>query len=31
MKKTLFLKNVSTQQHPVYMPDNGHYKGVAEK
>ena len=25
------LKNVSTQQHPVYMPDNGHYKGVAEK
>lgn len=24
------LKNVSTKQHPVYMPDNGHYKDVAE-
>ena len=24
------LKNVSTKQHPVYMPDNGHYKPVAE-
>lgn len=25
------LKNVSTKQHPVYMPDNGYYVGVAEK
>lgn len=25
------LKNVSTKQHPVYMPDNGHYIDVAEK
>lgn len=25
------LKNVSTKQHPVYMPDNGYYKSVAEK
>lgn len=24
------LKNVSTRQHPVYMPDNGYYKGVAD-
>ena len=24
------LKNVSTRQHPVYMPENGHYKGVAD-
>ena len=24
------LKNVSTKQHPVYMPDNGYYKGVAD-
>ena len=24
------LKNVSTKQHPVYMPDNGHYKPVAD-
>ena len=25
------LKNVSTKQHPVYMPDNLYNKGVAEK
>ena len=25
------LKNVSTKQHPVYMPDNGYYVDVAEK
>ncbi|MBE6275252.1 MAG: DNA-binding protein [Bacteroides sp.] len=25
------LKNVSTRQNPVYMPDNGHYATVAEK
>ena len=25
------LKNVSTKQHPVYISDNGYYKGVAEK
>ena len=24
------LKNVSTKQNPVYMPDNGHYKPVAD-
>lgn len=24
------LKNVSTKQHPVYMPDNGYYKDVIE-
>ena len=25
------LKNVSTKQHPVYMPDNLYNKGMAEK
>ena len=25
------LKNVSTKQHPVYMPDNLYNKGIAEK
>lgn len=25
------LKNVATQQNPVYMPDNGHYSPVVEK
>ena len=25
------LKNVSTEQHPVYMPDNLYNKGMAEK
>ena len=24
------LRNVSTKQNPVYMPDNGHYKPVAD-
>ena len=24
------LRNISTPQNPVYMPDNGHYKQVAE-
>ena len=25
------LKNVSTKQHPVYMPDNLYNKGMVEK